>query len=78
MSDGKFTPTLNVQEKPDTVARLKALCDKCELPYNDEGYTQLVANALRLYEDVITQHEAGNILLVEKTDGTVIPYKVFE
>jgi hypothetical protein len=53
--------------------RLKSLKDKTEAA----SYSEVLKNALRLYESVIDQYEDGKRLFVKGEDGALIEYKVF-
>lgn len=57
--------------------RWDALCAKCELPSNSEGYTEVLKNAMRLYEDAINKTESGHKFLIQDKDGKVKPYEIF-
>jgi hypothetical protein len=53
--------------------RLRSLKDKTEAA----SYTEVLKNALRLYESVITQYEEGRRLYVKDKDGALVEYEVF-
>ncbi|MGJ0490067.1 hypothetical protein [Methylobacter sp.] len=62
---------LELPEK--SMDRLLALKDKTEAG----SYAEVVKNALRLYENMIQQHESGKRFLLKDQDGTIIEYLVF-
>lgn len=57
---------------PKSLLRLKRLQEVTEA----SSYTEVVRNALRLYEVLVDEHEAGNELLIKRGD-TVAPLQVF-
>ena len=71
-----MTKTTRVQlELPEpSMERLKLLKDKTEAA----SYAEVIKNALRLYEALIGEAEAGNEVLIKSQDGTEKIYrKVF-
>lgn len=62
---------LDLPEK--SLARLQELKSKTEAT----SYTEVIKNALRLYEAVIAEAEAGNKFLVQEPTGTIKEYVVF-
>jgi len=53
--------------------RLNALKRKTEAA----SYAEVVKNALRLYEALIEDTDAGKQFLVRDADGSVSPYRLF-
>ena len=53
--------------------RLLALKESTEAA----SYAEVVKNALRLYEAMITEVNNGNELLLKTKDGSSAPYRVF-
>lgn len=53
--------------------RLNQLKEKTEAA----SYAEVLKNALRLYESVISQYEAGKRLYVSDADGKLIEYEIF-
>lgn len=62
---------LDLAEK--AMARLTYLKEKTEAP----SYAEVVKNALRLYEAIIEEAEAGNTFQVKDPEGRVKEYLVF-
>lgn len=62
---------LDLPEK--SMGRLLVLKEKTEAA----SYAEVIKNALRLYEAVIEETEAGNILLVRDREGRTREYVVF-
>ena len=71
----KAKKTTRVQlELPDkSMERLVALKDKTEAG----SYSEVLKNALRLYESVIIEYESGGRLYVKGENGNLVEYKVF-
>lgn len=58
---------------PRSMERLNALKRKTEA----SSYAEVVKNALRLYEALIEDTDAGKQFLVRDADGSVSPYRLF-
>jgi hypothetical protein len=58
---------------PRSMDRLNALKAKTEAA----SYAEVVKNALRLYEALIEETEAGKQFLVRDKDGVVAPFRLF-
>jgi hypothetical protein len=58
---------------PKSMDRLTALKTKTEAP----SYAEVVKNALRLYEALIEEEEAGRQFFVRDGDGNMVPYRIF-
>lgn len=56
-----------------SMVRLQELRSKTEAT----SYAEVVKNALRLYEAVVEETEAGNKFLVQSSDGKMTEYKIF-
>lgn len=67
------TTRVQLELPPASYERLNALKLKTEAT----TYAEVLRNALRLYEAVIEQYEAGRKLYVKNPDGTLIEYAVF-
>jgi IS1 family transposase len=53
--------------------RLAALKEKTEA----SSYTEVVRNALRLYENLIEQHDAGKHFFLKDNSGNITEYELF-
>lgn len=62
---------LDLPEK--SLGRLQELKAKTEAT----SYAEVIKNALRLYEAVVTEVEAGNAFMVKTPDGALKEYIVF-
>ena len=71
----KPTKTTRVQlELPErSYERLNSLKEKTEAA----SYAEFLKNALRLYESLISQVDAGKRLYLKDADGNLIEYEVF-
>lgn len=69
----RTTTRVQLEMPPQAMERLQRLKDKTEAA----SYAEVLRNALRLYEALITEAERGAELSVRSPDGTVTPYKVF-
>jgi len=58
---------------PRAMERLNALKVKTEA----SSYAEVVKNALRLYEALIEEDEAGKQLLTRDKDGVIAPFRLF-
>jgi hypothetical protein len=58
---------------PRSLERLNALKDKTEA----SSYAEVVKNALKLYEGLIEEVEAGKQFLIRDENGVVAPYRLF-
>ena len=56
-----------------SMARLQELRSKTEAT----SYAEVVKNALRLYEAIVQETEAGKKFLVQAPGGDTIEYKIF-
>ncbi len=56
-----------------SMERLNALKEKTEAA----SYTEVIKNALRLYEAMVEDHERGCEFLIKDSEGTISPYRVF-
>jgi len=71
----KTTKTTRVQLElaEKSYERLNLLKDKTEAT----SYAEVMKNALRLYESIIAQHDAGKRLCLRSSDGQISEYEVF-
>jgi Arc/MetJ-type ribon-helix-helix transcriptional regulator len=56
-----------------SMARLQELRSKTEA----SSYAEVVKNALRLYEAIVTETEAGKKFFLRSPDGVTTEYKIF-
>lgn len=62
---------LDLPEK--SLARLQDLKTKTEA----SSYAEVIKNALRLYDAVVAENEAGNAFMVRSANGTMKEYVIF-
>jgi hypothetical protein len=66
--------TVSLNFSDEAAARLAALLEKTEA----DDYGEVIKNALRLYEALITLQENGRSFLTRDDAGNVIPLAVFD
>lgn len=69
----KKTTRVQLELPNKSMERLVALKDKTEAG----SYSEVLKNALRLYESVILEYESGNRLCIKDEEGNLTEYKVF-
>ncbi|WP_249309428.1 ribbon-helix-helix protein, CopG family [Ralstonia insidiosa] len=72
-SDKAKTTRVQLELPDKAMGRLRTLRDKTEAA----SYSEVVKNALRLYESMISQCEAGRRVFVKGQDGQLVEYEVF-
>lgn len=72
MSRQTASKRIQMDMPPRSVERLKSLRDITEAT----SYSEVVRNALRLYEALIAETESQNKILIER-DGRISEYKIF-
>lgn len=70
---GKKTTRMQVEMPERSYARLVTLKAKTEAA----SYSEVMKNALRVYEAMIAQQEAGRTFILKDKDGTMIEYQIF-
>lgn len=69
----KSTTRVQLELADKSFERLNALKDKTEA----SSYAEVMKNALRLYESIINQYDAGKRLYLKDETGQVTEYEVF-
>ena len=64
---------LNLVLPDKSARRLHALLEKTEAT----SYTEVLRNAMRLYEAILEEAEKGNEILVKEPDGQTRAYRLF-
>jgi hypothetical protein len=72
MDEKKGKQRLQLELPQRSFDRLNSLKEKTEAA----SYSEVLKNALRLYESVITQYEGGRRLYVKNADGVLTEYEV--
>ncbi|MSP48441.1 MAG: hypothetical protein EXQ95_03835 [Alphaproteobacteria bacterium] len=70
---GRKTTRVQLELMPQSMERLKRLREMTEAV----SYAEVLKNALRLYEALIEEADAGNKFQVRAKDGSVTSYKIF-
>jgi hypothetical protein len=69
----KVSTRVQLELPEKSMERLLSLKNKTEAA----SYAEVIKNALRLYENMINQHEDGKQFFLKDSNGTVIEYQVF-
>lgn len=69
----KKTTRVQLELPGKSMARLNELKEKTEAV----SYAEVLKNALRLYESVISQYEDGKRLCLKDKDGNLTEYEIF-
>lgn len=69
--EGK-TKRVQLEMQQKSYDRLQLMKEKTEA----SSYAEVLKNALRLYEAIIDQYDAGRRLYLKDKDGTLVEYKV--
>jgi hypothetical protein len=67
------TTRVQLELPPQSYDRLAQLKEKTEAT----SYAEVLKNALRLYENIIRQHEAGRRMYMKGEDGVLVEYAIF-
>lgn len=74
MNESKKSTRVQLELPDRSMQRLISLKDKTE----SASYAEVIKNALRLYEDIITQYDNGHEFVVRNTKTNAdISYKIF-
>ena len=69
----RSTTRVQLEMPPQAMERLQKLKDRTEAA----SYAEVVKNALRLYEALIEETEAGKQFFVRDDTGAMAPYRLF-
>lgn len=69
----KGTTRVQMELPEKSMQRLSILKDKTEA----SSYAEVLKNALRLYESIIDEAEAGKTIYLKDKEGNVSEYKIF-
>jgi hypothetical protein len=69
----KTTTRVQFELAEKSFERLNALKEKTE----STSYAEVIKNALRLYENLIAQHDSGKRILLRDGEGNITEYEVF-
>ena len=73
-NDGERTTTrVQLEMPPQAMERLQRLKDKTEAA----SYAEVIRNAVRVFEALLQEHEAGAEFSLKRPNGETISYKIF-
>jgi len=74
MDTGERTTTrVQLEMPPQAMERLQRLKEKTEAA----SYAEVIRNALRVFEALLQEHEAGAEFTLKRPSGETVAYKVF-
>lgn len=71
--EGRSTTRVQLEMPPQAMERLQRLKDRTEAA----SYAEVIRNALRLYEALVSEAEQGREFAIKTPDGVITPYRVF-
>ena len=71
--EGRSTTRVQLEMPPQAMDRLQRLKDRTEAA----SYAEVIRNALRLYEALVTEAEMGREFAIKSPDGVISPYRIF-
>jgi Arc/MetJ-type ribon-helix-helix transcriptional regulator len=72
-SGERTTTRVQLEMPPQAMERLQKLKERTEAA----SYAEVIRNALRLFEALVVEHEAGAEFSLKRKDGETIAYKIF-
>lgn len=69
----KLTTRVQLELPEKSMSRLADLKGKTEA----SSYAEVLKNALRLYESIIKEYEAGSRILIKNKEGDLKEYEIF-
>lgn len=73
-SEGERSTTrVQLEMPPQAMDRLQRLKDKTEAA----SYAEVIRNALRVFEALVQEHEAGAEFQLKRPTGETVAYKIF-
>ncbi len=74
METGERTTTrVQLELPPQAMERLQKLKEKTEAA----SYAEVIRNALRLFEALVQEHEAGAEFSLKRANGETVAYRIF-
>ena len=70
---GRTTTRVQLEMPPQAMERLQRLKEKTEAA----SYAEVIRNALRVFEALLQEHEAGAEFTLKRPSGETVAYKVF-
>jgi Arc/MetJ-type ribon-helix-helix transcriptional regulator len=73
-SDGERNTTrVQLEMPPQAMERLQRLKEKTEAA----SYAEVIRNALRVFEALVQEHEAGAEFSLKRSSGETVAYRIF-
>jgi arginine decarboxylase-like protein len=72
-SGERTTTRVQLEMPPQAMERLQRLKEKTEAA----SYAEVIRNAVRVFEALITEHEAGAEFFLKRANGETVAYKIF-
>jgi hypothetical protein len=69
----RSTTRVQLEMPPQAMDRLQRLKDKTEAA----SYAEVIRNALRIFEALVQEHEAGAEFQLKRPGGETVAYKIF-
>ena len=76
-TDGKIRSIAKTRVQLDFSPRAMALLSKLKEKTEAASYAEVIRNALKLYDGLITEADSGATFLVRSANGEVAPLKLF-
>ncbi len=71
--ESRATTRVQLEMPPQAMERLQGLKERTEAA----SYAEVIRNALRLYEALVTEAEMGREFAIKSPDGVISPYRIF-
>jgi hypothetical protein len=69
----RATTRVQLEMPPQAMDRLQRLKEKTEAA----SYAEVIRNALRLFEALVTEHEGGSEFSLKRPNGDTVAYRIF-
>ncbi len=69
----RTTTRVQLEMPPQAMERLQRLKEKTEAA----SYAEVIRNALRVFEALVLEHEAGAEFSLKRANGEIVAYKIF-
>lgn len=74
LDNGERTTTrVQLEMPPQAMERLQRLKDKTEAA----SYAEVIRNALRVFEALVQEHDAGAEFFLKRANGETVAYRIF-
>ena len=72
-TDERNTTRVQLEMPPQAMERLQRLKEKTEAA----SYAEVIRNALRIFEALVQEHEAGAEFFLKRANGETVAYRIF-